>query len=66
MAYNSEYLDENGYGMCISCRKKIFIHNLESCAICERFVCKDCATYRKQGNPFGYVCKKCLQDLKNK
>lgn len=66
MSYNSESLNEAGEAMCISCRKKFSIHELENCAICEKFICKSCATYRKQGNPYGYICKKCLERLKQR
>ncbi len=61
MALSSEYLNENGEAGCISCRKTTPFNLLESCAACNRFVCKSCAIYRKQGNPYGYVCKSCNQ-----
>lgn len=60
MSYNSTSLNQKGEAMCISCRKKFFTSNLQNCAMCEKYVCKQCASYRKQGNPFGYVCKSCL------
>ena len=63
MSYNSESLNENGEGMCISCRKKFPLHQLETCEVCQRFVCKSCAVYRRQGYPYGYVCKSCARKL---
>lgn len=64
MALGSSFLTEDGKAGCVSCRKTHTIRNLESCAGCGRFVCKDCATYRRQGNPYGYVCKSCYSNLK--
>lgn len=40
-------------------QEKTFIDRLEVCAVCDRFVCTDCAKYRRQGNPYGWICKKC-------
>lgn len=64
MGLNSEALSEDGYAICISCRKKTSVGELELCVECDRFVCKNCATYRRQGNPYGWVCKKCREKLK--
>lgn len=66
MALSSEYLNEDGEALCVSCRKKKGVADLETCVMCEKFVCKSCATYRRQGNPYGYVCKRCLNSLKDK
>lgn len=60
MGINSRELSRDGYAMCISCRKKKPLSELaDQCVICERWVCKECATYRRQGLPFGYMCKAC-------
>lgn len=59
MALSSEYLNEKGQAGCVSCRKTTSINILETCVVCDKFVCKNCATYRKQGSPYGYVCKRC-------
>lgn len=59
MALSSTFLNEKGQAGCVSCRKTTSVSNLVTCAVCDRFVCKSCATYRKQGNPYGYVCKSC-------
>lgn len=64
MSYNSNSLNDAGEAMCISCRKKFSVRELEHCALCQKFLCKSCATYRKQGNPHGYVCKGCMGKLK--
>ena len=64
MSLSSKGLNENGYAMCTICRKKKFVSELETCAVCDKFVCKDCATSRRQGNPYGYVCKRCSEKLK--
>ena len=59
MPLSSEYLNEKGQAGCVSCRKTMSISSLKSCVVCDRFVCNSCATYRKQGSPYGYVCKRC-------
>ncbi len=59
LSVNSREYNEEGYGMCINCRRKKFISELVDCEICGRLVCKNCATYRRQGNPFGWICPKC-------
>ena len=64
MSLSSARLNENGYAICTICRKKKFISELETCVLCDKFVCKDCATYRRQGNPYGYVCRRCAIKLK--
>ncbi len=65
MALTSTHLNKEGKAGCISCRKTTFITDLQDCVGCGRFVCKSCATYRRQGNPYGHVCKACYQKLKN-
>ena len=55
--YNTMQLDEKGYGMCTSCRRKKFTGDLEICFSCDKFVCKDCAKYIRQYH--GWVCKRC-------
>lgn len=64
MGYNTEYANENGEVMCTSCRKKVKDGSFKVCVCCDKFVCKNCATYRRQGNPYGYVCKRCYNKLK--
>lgn len=59
MGISSNTLSIDGFALCISCRKKTFIDRLEVCVVCDRFVCADCAKYRRQGNPYGWICKKC-------
>ncbi len=65
MGINSRQLSIDGRAMCVSCRR---IKNLEeladTCIFCERWVCKECATYRRQGSPFGYMCKSCKRKYK--
>lgn len=63
MGLSTSSLNQKGYAACTICRKKKFVSELETCAVCGKFVCKDCATYRRQGNPYGYVCKRCMQKL---
>lgn len=65
MGINSYALNQEGDAMCVSCRKKTHVDKLELCAVCDRFVCSNCAKYRRQGNPYGWVCKKCALELKN-
>ena len=44
MGTNSYDLNESGYALCSSCRKKFFIRDLvDKCGICDRWFCKDCA-----------------------
>ena len=57
---SSNYINEEGYTRCVSCRKKIFIKDAQTCEVCQKFVCPSCRKYRKQGNPYGYVCLKCM------
>ncbi len=64
MGYSTRYLNEEGFAACVDCRRKKFINDLAECAVCGRWVCKSCASYRRQGNPFGYVCKRCKVKLK--
>lgn len=67
MGRNSNEINENGETICISCRRKKFISEVELCILCDRFVCKSCATYLRQGDPFyGWVCKRCYRSIKNK
>lgn len=63
MALSSLFLNRSGKAGCVSCRKTHSVGDLESCAACDRLVCKTCATYRRQGNPYGYVCKTCYRKL---
>lgn len=64
MALTSRFLNASGNAGCVSCRKTKSISELESCTLCDRFVCKGCATYRRQGSPYGYVCKTCYRKSK--
>lgn len=63
MGYSTKTLNENGYAACVDCRKKTFIKDLAECVYCGRWVCKKCATYRRQGLPFGYMCKRCKSKM---
>ncbi len=63
MGINSNHLNEEGYAMCISCRRKKFVSDLEPCQICGRFVCKSCYKVLRNSS-FKYVCKKCVSNLK--
>ena len=62
---SSEFINEEGFTRCTSCRRKISVSDAEMCMGCMRFVCPSCRKYRKQGNPYGYVCKKCQKELSN-
>lgn len=65
MGTNSTQLDENFNTKCISCRRIVSGSDAELCVCCDRFVCKSCATYLRQGDPFyGWVCKKCYAQIK--
>ena len=63
MGVNSSNLNEKGNAKCNSCGKTVFVSNLQSCVVCGKFVCSSCATYRRQGNPHGYVCKHCKSKI---
>ena len=65
MNHSPNYVSEDGQAQCTSCRKVCPLSQLESCVCCDKFVCKSCATYRRQGNPYGYTCKRCHRQLKN-
>lgn len=56
-------LDSDGSAICKDCRTKHRVNGLETCVLCDHFVCKSCATYRRQGSPYGYVCKACYRRL---
>lgn len=59
MGINSKELSD-GYALCVSCRKKKSLEELaDQCIFCGKWVCKKCATYRRQGVPYGYMCKTC-------
>lgn len=55
MSLNSKQLNEQGHALCGDCRKKFFVSDLDSCAYCDKFVCKSCA---RKKNGFT-ACKKC-------
>lgn len=63
MGYSTKTLNESGYASCVDCRRKFFISDIVECVFCERWVCKSCATYRRQGTPFGYMCKRCKSKI---
>ena len=63
--HSSDYVAEDGKVKCTSCHKVVPLLQAESCVCCDKFVCKTCATYRRQGNPYGYVCKRCYIQLKS-
>lgn len=56
-------IDEGGNFICISCRKTKQFSESETCAACDKFVCKSCAVYHRQF-PYGYFCKKCHANSK--
>lgn len=62
MGTNTTTLDQNGYGLCGTCRKKFYIGQLDSCAYCDKWVCP--AHKKKHGGLT--VCPKCYLILKNK
>ncbi len=66
MGTNTYTLDENGYALCVSCKRKFFIKDLEQCAMCDRWLCRSCGTYLRQGymGAFGYFCKSCMKFVK--
>lgn len=65
MGINSNYLSSDGFALRISCRKKKFVKDLQGpCIGCDRFVCKECATYRRQGPIYGWMCKACKEKMK--
>lgn len=57
---SSEYVNENGDVKCCICHKKFALQDSLDCAICGRFVCKNCSE-RVRG--YGIVCKKCKAEL---
>lgn len=63
MEQRMNQLDAGGYTNCIVCGKRKFIMELTECVFCGCWVCKSCATYRRQGTPFGYVCKRCKSKI---
>lgn len=67
MGLSTRQLDENGYASCVSCRRKKFISEMEQCILCDRWVCRDCATYLRQGyqGAYGYVCKACSRKIRS-
>lgn len=64
MGYNMTTVNKNGDVMCASCRRKVSVADAKVCSCCDKFVCTRCATYRRQGNPYGYVCRGCYNKLK--
>lgn len=66
MGVNSYELDEYGYALCCSCRRKYRIGDLEEqCGICNRWFCKFCAKPTPQGHGSGKICKNCYNKIKN-
>lgn len=63
MGQRMNQLDESGRTNCIDCGEITFISDLAECVFCGCWVCKKCATYRRQGTPFGYVCKRCKSKM---
>lgn len=56
MSTNSSELNESGYALCICCRKKIFISDLEDqCEFCGKWFCKNCAKPVPAGHGFGKI-----------
>ena len=51
MGYNTKTLTEDGYGMCTSCRKKVFVGQLVICHCCDKYVCKSCSKISRMGAP---------------
>ncbi|MBQ8763966.1 MAG: hypothetical protein IJZ07_07665 [Clostridia bacterium] len=62
MGTNTTTLDQNGYGLCGTCRRKFYIRDLDVCAYCQKWVCN---THKKklEGLP---VCPKCYEVWKKK
>ena len=65
MGLNTYELNENGQALCCVCRRKKDFSELETCGVCERWVCRDCASYRRQF-PYGYISKTCQKKVKPK
>lgn len=56
MSTNSSELNESGYALCICCRKKFFISDLEDqCEFCGKWFCKNCAKPVPAGHGFGKI-----------
>ena len=66
MGLNSNHLNEDGYALCVSCRRKHFIRDMDQCPICNKWVCHECGTYLKQGyhGAYGYFCKRCMTKIR--
>lgn len=66
MGTNSYDLNESGYALCSSCRKKFFIRDLvDKCGICDRWFCKDCARPTPPSHGCGEICKNCYTKIKS-
>lgn len=55
---SSSYVNEEGYVMCNTCRRKIRFQDAKDCACCDKFVCKYCAKQRRDGLA---ICPKCYK-----
>lgn len=53
-------LNADGSAVCKDCGRKVSFSSLENCSDCSHWVCKSCATYRRQ-QPYGYVCGVCYR-----
>lgn len=55
-------LDQNGYTVCLACRRKKFISDLTTCSGCGRYVCRSCS--KKLSFLEGDYCPKCHERFK--
>ena len=60
MGASTTQLDEHGYGLCCTCRKKFFVGDLYVCAYCDKFVCKT----HKKNYRYVEVCPSCYMAIK--
>ena len=60
MGASTTQLDEHGYGLCGTCRKKFFISQLDTCDYCDKWICP---THKKKINGLP-VCPSCYMFIK--
>ena len=61
--FDSEYtLDDDGTAVCGVCGRRYKLRNLDSCFICDKWVCKNCAKH-KDPDGMGEVvyCPSCFK-----
>lgn len=58
--YPDNYVDDDGTAVCCVCNRRYTLNNLESCYVCDKWVCKSCASY-KDPDGMGEVayCPRC-------